>query len=624
MNKIWKIQTKIPAPGAKETSAPGAEIREQIIKALLKNRGFKSEKEAREFLNPADPYGIKPESIAIKRAQIKKAIKRIKKAIKNKEQIIIYGDYDADGITATAVLWETLHKLGAKALPFIPSRDKHGYGLSKKGIDDILNLHQSPHPEDDQPLAEDTNHQTLLITVDNGIVAHDAVDYANKKEIDVIITDHHQPLKSHSSKVAQSDSSDGVTKFPDAVAIVHSTDTSGAGVAWFLAKEIYSSFKKTMRGFKASNSLELATIGTITDIMPMRGVNRSLVKFGMEELRKSNRIGIKSLCKEISLIQKDIDVYHIGYIIGPRINAMGRLADALDSLRFLCTNNKKRAGRLALKLNKTNRQRQQLTEETYKHALKGAKKQAKKEKILVVAHESYNQGIIGLVAGRLQEKFSRPAVVMSVEGEFAKGSARSIKGFNIVKALRKFKNIFKDIGGHPMAAGFTIETKKIDELKKKLQEFASKEIKKEQLVPVIEADLEIGLDNVNWKLYRKLEKFSPFGLDNKRPRFVSRGVEVLGCRAVGRESKHLKLKIAKGKTLNKTTSKVIHHKKYNKGSSLEVRAFNAIAFNLGNLSSKISQGDKIDILYTIFENNWNGNKSLELKVRDIKVLQKDV
>ncbi len=249
MNKIWKIKS----------SAQISKIKE-VINILLKNRGLVAKKEIDDFLNPQDPYTIEPEAIGISKEELNKAIKRIKKAISNKENIIVYGDYDADGICSTAIMWETLHALKANVLPFIPNREDLGYGLKKEGIDNIINK-SGKKPD-------------IIITVDNGIVAHSGVSYANKLGIDIILTDHHQKrLKTKDQR--QKTEYD----LPKAHAIIWSDKVCGAGVAWFLAKEIYHKFHDNLQGFKASNALELACIGTITDLMPVMAINRSIIKY---------------------------------------------------------------------------------------------------------------------------------------------------------------------------------------------------------------------------------------------------------------------------------------------------------------------------------------------------------
>lgn len=567
MKKTWEIINKQKRVNSNEGI-------NKIINVLLKNRGLTTKKQIDEFLNPPDPYTLNPQSIGINSNQLTKAIQRIKQAVAKKELIIIYGDYDADGVCATAILWETLHHLSAKVLPFIPNREELGYGLKKEGINYLLKTYPP------------TNLPTLIITVDNGIVALSGTAYAQEKGMDVIITDHHQPPK----------------KLPKAHSIIWSDKVSGAGVAWFLAKAIYQHFHKNLIGFKASNSLELAGIGTVTDMMPMLNVNRSLVKFGLKELRKSKRLGIRSLCQISGINQNKIETYHLGYIIGPRLNAMGRLEDALESLRLLCTKNQLRADGLASKLHLTNRTRQDLTQATLNHAKSNLKlnppANGQKTKLIFISHSSYNQGVIGLVAGKLVEEFYRPAVIISQGEKYSKGSVRSIAGFDIIKALRQFNDCFEDLGGHPMAAGFTIATDKIKLLEKKLSVLTKKEIPEQLLQPVIKADLEINLDNINHQLYKEIEKFAPFGLANPKPVFISRKVKVINFRSVGRDNQHLKLTI---QLINNST------------------IFNTIAFNLGSLAKKLKNGQLIDICYSLEKNNWNNQEKLELRIKDINL-----
>jgi len=562
MTKKWKIKTKLK-PDNKRLTA------DKIVEALLKNRGLKTKKKRDKFLTPPNPYNLPPQAVGIKKRRLNKAVKRIKQAVENQETIVVYGDYDADGICATAIVWEVLNSLQAQVFPFIPDRKDHGYGLNKQGLREVISKFD---PQ-------------LVITVDNGIVAHQPVKWAAGRKIEVIITDHHQPGK----------------KLPSASALVWSDQISGAGVAWFLAREVYQRFKKSLTGFKAGNYLELAAIGTITDVMPLIAVNRSLVKYGLQELRKSQRPGLKSLCQQAGVCQQDIEAYHLGYVIGPRLNAMGRLKNATDSLRLLCTNKKTRADQLAAKLGLVNRRRQQLTESTFNHARSAVKMEA--SKLLFSSHSSYNQGVVGLVAGKLVREFYRPAVVISQEKEYSKGSARSIKGFNLIESLRKFEEIFEDLGGHPMAAGFTIATEKIGRLEKELRQLLDQELDDQHLQPIIEADMEIGLEDINWKLVKELDKFAPFGAGNPQPLFIARNIKVLNARTVGRKDRHLKLRLA-----SNASRPVI---------------LEAIAFNQGDFLTKLSPGQLVDICFVVYTNIWNGRKKLELKIKDIKITQKN-
>ncbi|MDO8582991.1 MAG: DHH family phosphoesterase [bacterium] len=332
-----------------------------LIKIILENRGLKTKKEIEEFLNPK-LENINIKSVGINSANLKKAIERIKLAIKNKEQIVVFGDYDVDGICGTAILWETLNSIGAKVMPYIPHRIDEGYGLSIAGINNvILNLFQDPKHKSKEMLKQDgyqtvtrqVQHDTgggLIITVDNGIVANKAVEFAKEKGIDVIITDHHVP-----SKV-----------LPKALAIVHTTKLCGTGIAYLLSEEMLKQVQHDN-----GKHLGLVALATVADLVPLKGANRTLLKFGLEALKKTKRVGLLELFKEAGLDKNSIGVYQIGHMIAPRLNAMGRLEYAMDSLRLICTNNQKRAENLAHLLGATNKERQDITLQTVLHAIEG-------------------------------------------------------------------------------------------------------------------------------------------------------------------------------------------------------------------------------------------------------------
>lgn len=500
-----------------------------IIKTLLKNRGLTTKKEIAEFLKPPQPEFT---------LNSKKAVTRILTAIKGKEPIVVYGDYDADGICATAIMWEALDSLKAKVLPFIPQREKEGYGLSKEGIDNLSDC-------------------KLLITVDNGIAAFDAVEYAKKKGIDVIILDHHEKPK----------------KLPKAYALIHTEKLCASGIAYFFAKDL-----------GAKPALELAAIATITDLMPLLGTNRSLVKYGLEALNKTTRPGLKALFT-VAGIEK-VGTYEVGFMIGPRLNASGRIENALTALRLLCTENLIRAQELAELLNRTNKERQTLLEEQTLHALSVA---VPSENIIVIDHTSYHQGVIGLIAGKLTEKYYLPAIVIAKADGISKGSARSISGFNIIEAIRAHEDILINAGGHPMAAGFTIETTKISEFKTQISKLAAKEITPEMLSRTLRVDCELPLEAVNLDLYNSIADFAPFGMGNPEPVFAGLG-KIQSLRLVGTDGKHLKLVIS---------------------------GLDAIAFGQGHNLASLKVGDSVKIAYLLSLNIWNGSQSLQLKVKDI-------
>ncbi|MFH1832555.1 MAG: DHH family phosphoesterase [Candidatus Levyibacteriota bacterium] len=583
----------------------------KLIRILLENRGIKTKKEIEEFLNPK-LENVTPQNVGIDKKELQKTVERIKKAIKQKEKIVVFGDYDVDGICGTAILWETLHNLGADVMPYIPHRIDQGYGLSEKGIEYvILNLFQDPGSLEIPKQVEDTpkgirnNKIKLIITTDNGIVANTAVDFAREQGIDVIITDHHIPPTG------------GAKKLPKALAIVHTTSLCGAGVTWVLTQEIRNSKfeirnKSKIKNSEINNHLELVTLGTVADLVPLLGFNRTLVKFGLEELKKTKRVGLLELFKEARLNTQDINVYEIGHIIAPRLNAMGRLEYAMDSLRLLCTNDKQRAKLLAEKLGATNRQRQELTEATKAHAsarIRNSKLEIRN--LLFLSHETYQQGVIGLVAGKLVEEFYRPAIVVSVGDIYSKASARSIRGFNIIEFIRSASEFLIDSGGHPMAAGFTVETKRLSELEKTFEKLAEKLINKELLTRSLKIDCQLPLSRIDLSLYNELQKLAPFGMGNPEPTFMTENAVVKDVRIVGRDGKHLKLRLQQSTNNNQQTT------------SLE-----AIAFGMGE--TKLKAGDSISIAYTIDENEWparnasssvaggNGSKSLQLKIKDIK------
>ena len=548
--KNWKILTKIKNPKAKISS-------DKIKKILLKNRGIKTKKEIEEFLNPK-LESVTIDSVGIDKQQLKKAIARIRLAIKNKEEIAVFGDYDVDGICGTAILWETLNSLGAKIMPYIPHRVEEGYGLSEKGIENLkLTI----------------KNCRLIITVDNGIVANTAVDYALSQGMDVIITDHHVVSKNK----------------PKALAIVHTTKLCGTGVAWMLSRE-----------FKKNNShLELVALATVADLVPLIGANRTLLKFGLEELSKTKRIGLLELFKEADLSKESIDTYKIGHIIAPRLNAMGRLEYAMDSLRLICTTNQKRAEGLARLLGKTNRERQDLTLQMVMHAKDYIKiKKKKLNDLLFVVHESYDQGVIGLVAGKLVEEFYRPAIVISKGEKFSKASARSISGFNMIEFIRSASEFLVDAGGHPMAAGFTVETAKLPGLQKALEKKAELLLNKNLLTRNLKIDCELPLSVIDTQLYDDIKRLEPFGMANPQPVFMSKKVEIQDIRTVGKEGSHLKLRL------------------FQKGQ--EELIFDGIGFGLGEKAKDLHIGDLISLAYVISPDDWNGQGKLQLTIKDLR------
>lgn len=531
----------------------------EILDVLLENRDLRGKKSKEEFLDPVDPMNIPIEKLGVKTAEVKKAISRIREAKKNGESVIVYGDYDADGITGTATMWEALHSVGVHVLPHIPERFSEGYGLNLETV---------------KRLKEKDPKLGLIVTVDHGIVAGKKVSDVKKMGIDMIISDHHM--------------SDG--KMPNPYALIYTTDVGGSALSWFLAREITKSLKVN---FDPNDCLELAAIGTIADQLPLTGANRSIVKFGVKRLNKTKRLGLRALIEDSGIKKEEIGTYEVGFVIAPRINSMGRLRHGLESLRLLCTKDPDRAKQIAKEIGNVNTERQKIVETVVLHA-RNSYKPRKDASVIILVDESYHEGVIGLAAARLVEEFYRPAIVMSKKSGIAKASARSISGFNIIEAIRTFESLYIEGGGHTMAAGFSIEEKNINEFSKKLNSYAAKILTPEILSKKLKIDLETPFSNVTKKLYTALKSFEPTGVGNPTPTFMTKKVEVVSAKKVGKDLKHLKLKLKRDEHI-----------------------FDSIFFGGGEMYPDLKTGSSIDVAYVLQENLWNGRSSLELLVRDI-------
>ncbi len=522
---------------------------DDLILQLLINRGIKNPAEKEQFFNPK----ISDFKKDLRISGIEKAQKRILQAIRKGELIVVFGDYDVDGISAAAILYKGLTSLGAKVLPYIPHREKEGYGLNRLGLE----------------FARDSG-AAVVITVDNGIVATEQAKFAKEMDLDLIITDHHLPGK----------------VLPDAYEIVHSTKMCGAGVAWCLIKD---QIKKDL----AEDLLQFVAIATVCDLLPLTGLGRAFVVEGLKVLNSTTNLGLLSLINECDISLGTISSFEIGYIIGPRLNAMGRLEHAIDSLRLLCTKDPTKAKNLAKLLCQTNTARQQMTN----LAIEQAKTLiVKSSKIHVLYHKQWNQGIIGLIAGKVTEQYFRPAIAISVGEKISKGSARSIDGVNIVEVIRKCQDILIDVGGHPGAAGFSIANKHIEIFKSRMEEYL-KDLP--MLEKVLEIDAEIAKSEITKKLIEDLQKFAPFGFGNPKPIFSSSNMPVSDIRTVG-VGKHLKFKVVDPEFVE--------------------GPIDAIAFNMGEWAGLLQNGQLIDIAYNLELDTYNGFEKPQLKVKDIKVV----
>jgi len=516
---------------------------EDIISRLLESRGITSPQQVKDFFSPLHPSKYSLRELKVSREEVDKAVHLIKQHQEAGDKIFVYGDYDVDGITGTAILWEALHKNYPHVLPHIPHRASEGYGLSIAGLDHCL-----------------SQGAKLIITIDNGITAVSQVEYCKSRGCDLIIIDHHEIGPA----------------LPAADAIVHTTATSAAGLAWY--------FTASLPGGADNTHLALVALSVICDLIPLLGVNRSLAKYGLVELNHTRRPGLLALFAAAALTPGTIEAYHVGFVIGPRINAMGRLEHALDSLRLLCTTDPVKASQLAQILDETNRSRQDLTMSSFLTA-QSSFAGSELPKLLIAASPDYSPGIIGLIAAKLVEKYHHPAIAISVGETESKASARSVPGFHITHHLQSASHLLVSVGGHEMAAGFTVQTARLPELTQFLVSTAETAISPDLLVKKYRIDAEIPLNTVSFELYRRLAEFAPFGLGNPQPTFSSREISLSGFKRIGKSGQHLKFSAG---------------------------PHSAIAFN-----NPVQPQDTADIIYTVGVNTWNGRDTLQLVVKDI-------
>jgi single-stranded-DNA-specific exonuclease len=542
---------------------------EDLNRILLENRGLTKEADINEFFAPTSPLDISLAEVGIDEKHMRAALERIFRARDLKQDVVIFGDYDADGICSTAILWEALKKVGIIAQPFIPHREKHGYGISLRSLEALfaeseMRIHKKPD---------------LIITVDNGIVAHEAFAHLRDVGVDAILTDHHQP------------ESIGV---PPALAVIHTTKVCGSGVAWFLARSLSRE--------AAVASLDLTAIATIADQMPLLGINRSFVCYGLDALRETQRVGLQLLCAKANIDQHLITANSINFGIGPRINAMGRLKHGMDALRLICTKSMTRAESLVQELDQTNNNRQELTAAMLEDALTRASEWAD-ERLIVVASPDYHEGVIGLIAGKLMETYSKPAIVISLGETVAKASARSINGVNIIELIRLVKDDLLEAGGHPMAAGFGLLSEKVPVVKKRLLLLAKERINITALEQNIDVECVLSPELISLETTDVILQFTPFGQRNREPVFGFRNMKVVNATRMGKEEKHLRL----GVMLDATDA------------SAHTQIFSAVGWGLGELESQLPPNATIHLAATIEINEWKGKQKIQLMVKDVEI-----
>ncbi len=542
----------------------------RILTKVLVSRGIKDAAAAKRFIDPEikdlyNPFLMK---------DMEKATDRIIKAIEEKEKIVIFGDYDVDGTTATAILFDFICKLGGNADYYIPDRLEEGYGLSIEALKFILN-----------------QGCDLIITVDCGITAFDETSFAKANNIDLIITDHHE-CKSN---------------LPEAYAIIDPKrhdcsypfkELAGVGVAFKLINAISS---KTGLRFEELRLkyLDLVALGTIADIVPLKDENRIIAKHGIAMILDTKNLGLRALIEKAGLAKKPVGSYEIGYIIGPRINAIGRMGDAKEAVRLFITNDENEALNISQKLEEANTLRQGIEQTIFDEAVKLIEMEInlEEEKFIVLAQEGWHHGVIGIVASRITEKFCRPCILISIEGDEGIGSGRSIEGFNLFNALKACEDLLEKYGGHELAAGLRIKKDNIDEFRNAINRYANDLLTDEIMTQKIRIDAYLdGKDEMgDIDSIQELELMSPFGQGNPMPIFVVGNAIVNEIRNVGTDFKHLKLKLEC------------------KGVKLD-----AIGFNLGGENGSIKIDDSLDVVAKLEINYWNSTSNVQLNIKDIR------
>lgn len=528
-----------------------------FLNILFKNRHI-SPQNITEFLKPTSPNNFPAKDFGINQTKLNQAVKIIKENIQAGKNILIYGDYDVDGITATAILWQVLYAKQAKVLPFVPDRSADGYGIK---ADSFFKFEAKNNLKFD-----------LLITVDNGIVAAKELQKIIKAGTKVIVIDHH---------VANS-------PLPKSIITVHSTKVSGSVLSWIVAKEI-----------DKQADLGLAALGTVTDCLPLNNINRNIVYHGLLSLRLNPSYGIKKLIQISGIKPDSISTYDLGFVIGPRINAVGRLSNPTDALRLLCSSSPNQASKFAQILDDYNKDRQNLQLESIK--LAQSKVKDNKEKVLFLADKSFHPGIIGLIAGRLTEQYYLPSIILSIDNGVAKGSCRSIKELNIIETLKEISHLFIDLGGHAGAAGFSIDTKNIPKFQKQITKIINQKLKGLDLKPTTFIDAEMKLSAVTIKNCKLVIKLEPFGIENPQPLFLFKNLKITQKRLLGSNQEHLKLKLDDPSTqINEN-----------------ILAIDAIAFKKRDLDKDLNIGDLINITARLNLNVWNNTITPQLVVKDI-------
>lgn len=573
----WILADKISSKTKKELK-DYSELEAQV----LFNKGLLTKAAADKFFDPKQAVFYDAKLLP----NIEKAAKIILDAVKAKQKIYVYGDYDVDGISSSSIFFDYLFRgLEADVLPYIPNRFEEGYGLGKTGLNAIIK-----------------DGGKLVITVDCGIRDKALVEEYTEKGLNFIVTDHHTiPTKDN-----------GELDYPDkALAVVHPgidekypfKQICATTVTWKLVEVIDSLAKEQgliRNEIDTNKYLDLVALATVCDVMPIIDENRAIVVAGIDLIRRSRaNAGLLAICKLAKVNILDFDAYHFGFVIGPRLNAAGRIKHALDGVRLLTSTNSDSIEKLAMQLNELNTRRQRITQIILEQALSAAEEQvARGEQLIFVYGENWSEGVVGLVASKINEKYYKPVLVANLNAKVGKvkGSARSIPGFDITEAISQSKDILTKFGGHNQAAGFSLEVPNLQAFITNLQEIAKANISDDMAEIKLKLDAKLGMKDINEDLVKFLEKFQPFGYGNKEPVFWFEDMKIFGKpRLIGKEKKHLKFSVLTEHNLT----------------------IDVLAFNLASKLDIIAPNKLYDLAGSLNFNIWNGNRSLQIKLKDI-------
>ncbi|MBT3413051.1 MAG: single-stranded-DNA-specific exonuclease RecJ [Candidatus Jacksonbacteria bacterium] len=570
MNKRWIIRPEEKPSESNQSFSP-------LVQKLLAARGITSAEDVEEFSNPTfkeslhDPFLFK---------DMKKACKHILKAVKKQQSIVIHGDYDADGVCSSVLLYETLEKLGAENVEiYLPHRDKEGYGLNMNTVNKFIE-----------------QEKELVITVDCGSTNTEEIAALKEAGIPTIVLDHHHERDDHPPYLAALNPHFKKESYPF-------KELAGVGVVYKVVHALHILEPEKVDEAFVKWSLDLVAIATVSDCVDLVGENRAIVNFGLRVLQKNRRPGLKAILAAAQVDANEINTYHIGFVIGPRLNAAGRMKHANSAVELLLEKDPVVLQQLAMELNTTNQQRQSVTSDMFAKALEQLPKQDPMPYVLV-SHQPFEEemgswpvGLVGLVAGKVTQKFFRPTFVIGTSPKGYLGSGRSIPAFNIIEAIEKTSaDLFENYGGHAQACGFTFKDKKdIAEFEKRLNTYAKEILKEEDLVPELEIDTELSFDTITYDLINELKILEPHGMANKKPVFCSYNTEIVSLRAIGSDQQHLKLTLKH----NNHTHEVI-------------------GFRFGDWVDRVKIGTRIDVAYEVDINNWNGNKTIQLRLIDIR------